>query len=38
VVPSPGASRPVSFVDSVQAVDLALSGDELERLSAETLD
>jgi aryl-alcohol dehydrogenase-like predicted oxidoreductase len=38
VVPIPGASRPESIQDSVQAVDLELSADEVERLSAETLD
>ncbi|WP_256796316.1 aldo/keto reductase [Terrabacter sp. Ter38] len=38
VVPIPGASRPESIEDSVQAVDLELSADEVERLSAETLD
>ena len=36
VVPIPGASRPESIEDSVQAVDLELSADEVERLSAET--
>ena len=38
VVPIPGASRPESIEDSVQAVDLELSADVVERLSAETLD
>jgi aryl-alcohol dehydrogenase-like predicted oxidoreductase len=34
VVPIPGASRPESIQDSVKAVDLQLSGEEVERLSA----
>ncbi len=33
VVPIPGASRPESIRDSVRAVDLELSPDEVERLS-----
>lgn len=35
VVPIPGASRPESVVDSVQAVDLVLAREELARLDAE---
>ena len=38
VVPIPGASRPESIQDSVQADELELGADEIERLSAETLD
>ena len=38
VVPIPGASRPESIEDSVQALDLELSADEVARLSAETVD
>jgi aryl-alcohol dehydrogenase-like predicted oxidoreductase len=34
VVPIPGASRPESIEDSVKAADLALSDDEVKRLSA----
>ena len=34
VVPIPGASRPESIEDSVQAADLRLSDDEVSRLSA----
>jgi aryl-alcohol dehydrogenase-like predicted oxidoreductase len=34
VIPIPGASRPESIRDSVQALDLRLTDDELERLSA----
>jgi aryl-alcohol dehydrogenase-like predicted oxidoreductase len=34
VVPIPGASRPESILDSVQAADLVLSDDEVARLSA----
>lgn len=34
VIPIPGASRPASIQDSVLAVDLVLSADELARLSA----
>ena len=34
VVPIPGASRPESIQDSVRAVDLVLTPDEVERLSA----
>jgi aryl-alcohol dehydrogenase-like predicted oxidoreductase len=34
VIPIPGASRPESIVDSVKAVDLELSADELERVAA----
>ncbi len=34
VVPIPGASRPESITDSVQAADLQLLPDEVERLSA----
>ncbi|GAA1751975.1 aldo/keto reductase [Agromyces humatus] len=33
VIPIPGASRPESIIDSVQAVELELSADELESLS-----
>lgn len=33
VVPIPGASRPASIQDSVRAVDLALTAEEVERLS-----
>ena len=38
VVPIPGASRPESIRDSVRAVDLELSPDEVERLSAASAD
>ncbi len=38
VIPIPGASRPASIEDSVMAADLELTADEVERLSAETLD
>src|SRR3954454_20466031 len=38
VVPIPGASRPESIEDSVQAAGLELSAEDVERLSAETLD
>lgn len=34
VVPIPGASRPESILDSVQAADLELTDDELQRLDA----
>ena len=34
VIPIPGASRPASITDSAQAADLALTGAEVERLSA----
>ena len=34
VIPIPGASRPETILDSVQAADLELSADELERLNA----
>ncbi|WOQ15904.1 aldo/keto reductase [Raineyella sp. W15-4] len=34
VIPIPGASRPASVQDSVQAIDLTLSTDEVARLSA----
>lgn len=34
VVPIPGASRPESITDSVQAAELVLSDDEIARLSA----
>ncbi|MEP7026571.1 MAG: aldo/keto reductase, partial [Actinomycetota bacterium] len=34
VIPIPGASRPESINDSVQAVDLKLTSAELERLDA----
>ncbi|HMM94346.1 aldo/keto reductase [Phycicoccus sp.] len=34
VLPIPGASRPESITDSVQAADLELTADEVERLSA----
>ncbi|GAA2025095.1 aldo/keto reductase [Terrabacter terrae] len=37
VVPIPGASRPESIQDSVQAEELELGADEIEQLSAETL-
>ncbi|MER7073914.1 aldo/keto reductase [Terrabacter sp. NPDC000476] len=37
VVPIPGASRPQSIEDSVQAVELELGADEVERLSQDTL-
>ncbi|MGZ8804806.1 MAG: aldo/keto reductase, partial [Microbacterium sp.] len=33
VIPIPGARRPASIVDSAQAADLELSGDEVESLS-----
>ena len=33
VIPIPGASRPESILDSVQAVDLELSEDELEAIA-----
>ena len=32
VIPIPGASRPESIQDSVRAVELELSADELERI------
>ena len=35
VIPIPGASRPESIMDSVQALTLELSDEELQRLSAE---
>jgi aryl-alcohol dehydrogenase-like predicted oxidoreductase len=35
VIPIPGASRPESILDSVQAVDLELSAEELARLEAQ---
>jgi aryl-alcohol dehydrogenase-like predicted oxidoreductase len=35
VIPIPGASRPESITDSVQALTLELTGEELERLSAD---
>ena len=38
VVPIPGASRPESIRDSVRAVDLQLSDDEVQRLSSESAD
>jgi aryl-alcohol dehydrogenase-like predicted oxidoreductase len=38
VVPIPGASRPESIRDSVRAVDLELSPDEVERLSEASAD
>ena len=31
VIPIPGASRPTSITDSVQAADLALDADHLDR-------
>jgi aryl-alcohol dehydrogenase-like predicted oxidoreductase len=34
VIPIPGASRPASITDSAQAADLALTGAEVERISA----
>ena len=34
VIPIPGASRPASITDSAQAAELALTGAEVERLSA----
>jgi aryl-alcohol dehydrogenase-like predicted oxidoreductase len=34
VIPIPGASRPESILDSVKAVDLVLTDDELAKLSA----
>ena len=34
VIPIPGASRPESIRDSVQAVDVTLSAEELARLDA----
>ena len=34
VIPIPGASRPESITDSVQAADLDLTAEEVERLSA----
>lgn len=37
VVPIPGASRPASIQDSVQAADLTLTADEVARLSAATV-
>lgn len=37
VVPIPGASRPQSIEDSVRAVELELTADEVERLSQDTL-
>jgi aryl-alcohol dehydrogenase-like predicted oxidoreductase len=33
VIPIPGASRPESVTDSAQAADLALTGEEVDRLS-----
>jgi aryl-alcohol dehydrogenase-like predicted oxidoreductase len=38
VIPIPGASRPESIEDSVKAVDLTLSGDEIARRSAARTD
>jgi aryl-alcohol dehydrogenase-like predicted oxidoreductase len=35
VIPIPGASRPESILDSVQAVDLDLTADELAQIGAE---
>ena len=35
VIPIPGASRPESILDSVKAVDLELTADELEAIGAE---
>lgn len=32
MIPIPGASRPESILDSVQAVDLELTDEELARL------
>ncbi len=37
VIPIPGASRPASITDSVQALTLPLSADELARISATIL-
>lgn len=34
VIPIPGSSRPESILDSIEAVDLALGPDDVERLSA----
>lgn len=36
VIPIPGASRPESILDSIQAVDLVLDDDELTALSNDT--
>jgi aryl-alcohol dehydrogenase-like predicted oxidoreductase len=36
VIPIPGASRPESILDSVQAVDLKLTTEELKRLGAKS--
>jgi aryl-alcohol dehydrogenase-like predicted oxidoreductase len=33
VIPIPGASRPASIQDSVRALDLDLTADEISRLS-----
>lgn len=35
VIPIPGASRPESITDSVKAVELALSDDELQRIEGQ---
>lgn len=35
VIPIPGASRPKSITDSVRAVDLTLTADELERIEGQ---
>ena len=37
VVPIPGASRPASITDSAKALDLELTPEELERISAALL-
>lgn len=37
VIPIPGASRPASITDSAKAMELTLSGDELESISAALL-
>ena len=37
VIPIPGASRPASIVDSARAMDLELTDDEVERISAALL-
>lgn len=34
VIPIPGSSRPATILDSIEAVDLVLSDDEIARLSA----
>ena len=37
VIPIPGSSRPETILDSVQAVDLELTADELAALDATVL-